>query len=224
MIIYYLMRKTHNVTGLSYLCQTKRADPHKYPGSGVDWRIHIKEHGFDITTEILQECHTREELRHWGIYYSELWNVVDSPSWANIIPETGSGGGTSESAKRSQLTRKASGYIHSAETVAKCLATKLANGTLNTTTPEVVAKIKATKLANSTYIHIWTPEAIAAASVKRAQTIAAKVLSGERDQAAIYAKSLATKLAKGIAGKWPPEMLAKSNATRKANKDRKSLQ
>lgn len=86
----YLYKKTHNVTGLMYLGKTSK-DPHKYRGSGKDWIPHIKEHGYNVTTEILKECQTNTELTYWGRYYSEMWNVVESDDWANRIPETGGG-------------------------------------------------------------------------------------------------------------------------------------
>lgn len=86
----YLYKKTHNKTGLQYLGKTTK-DPFRYKGSGKDWVPHINEHGYDVTTEILKECQSNEELRVWGRYYSELWNVVESEAWANRIPETGGG-------------------------------------------------------------------------------------------------------------------------------------
>jgi hypothetical protein len=92
MIIYYLMVKTHTVTGLKYLCQTKKSDPHNYLGSGKYWRLHLKTHGNDIHTEILKECSSKLELREWGIHYSNLWNVTKSNEWANLKDETGDGG------------------------------------------------------------------------------------------------------------------------------------
>lgn len=94
----YLYKKTHNKTGLQYLGKTEAADPHKYRGSGTIWIRHIKKHGYDVTTEILKECSTYEELRYWGSYYSELWNIVDEKdsngrkTWANLKPEEGVGG------------------------------------------------------------------------------------------------------------------------------------
>lgn len=90
-MIIYLYKKTHNKTGLQYLGQTTTDDPHLYPGSGVDWRTHIREHGYDVTTEILKECKTKEELSYWGRYYSQIWNIVESKNWANKIPESGGG-------------------------------------------------------------------------------------------------------------------------------------
>ncbi len=91
----YLYKKTHNKTGLQYLGKTKSTDPHKYQGSGKRWCHHIKKHGYDVTTEILKECQTNEELREWGKYYSELWDVVNDDNWANLKLEEGDGGDNS---------------------------------------------------------------------------------------------------------------------------------
>jgi hypothetical protein len=90
----YLYVKTHNNTGLKYLGKTKR-DPFQYLGSGVHWTRHLRKYGNDVTTEILKECHSNDELKYWGLYYSELWNVVGDDSWANLKPECGDGGDTS---------------------------------------------------------------------------------------------------------------------------------
>ena len=96
MTIYYLYVKTHNITGLKYLGKTKQ-DPYKYGGSGIMWRAHIKKHGYEVTTEILKECQTHEELKYWGLHYSTAWNVVNSRDsngnkiWANLVPEEGQG-------------------------------------------------------------------------------------------------------------------------------------
>lgn len=88
----YLYKKTHNKTGLQYLGKTISKDPHEYQGSGVYWKRHITEHGYDVHTEILKECSTEEELTRWGLYYSRLWNVAESKEWANLMEENGSGG------------------------------------------------------------------------------------------------------------------------------------
>ena len=88
----YLYVKTHIKTGLKYLGKTTNKDPHKYPGSGTVWRRHLDKHGYEYTTEILLETDSKEELTEKGIYYSHLWNVVDSKEWANLKPESGDGG------------------------------------------------------------------------------------------------------------------------------------
>jgi hypothetical protein len=101
----YLYKKTHKVTGLQYLGKTIK-NPYKYKGSGDIWKNHIKEHGYYVITEIIKECQSKEELNYWGRYYSELWDVVANPSWANKIPETGGGiGVSSEVAKTNNLRR-----------------------------------------------------------------------------------------------------------------------
>jgi len=88
----YLYVKTHNKTGLKYLGKTVAKDPHVYKGSGKVWKDHCSKHGYDYTTEILLETTSSEELRKAGIYYSTLWNVVESKEWANLTIEEGSGG------------------------------------------------------------------------------------------------------------------------------------
>lgn len=88
----YLYVKTHNKTGLKYLGKTISKDPHKYKGSGSYWTSHIKKHGYDVATEIIKECVTTEEVNKWGLYYSELWDIVNSDVWANLKPEIGDGG------------------------------------------------------------------------------------------------------------------------------------
>lgn len=88
----YLYVKTHNKTGLKYLGKTTAADPHLYKGSGKVWTDHCKKHGYDYTTEILFMSESKEEIKEKGIYYSDLWNVVDSKEWANLKKEECDGG------------------------------------------------------------------------------------------------------------------------------------
>lgn len=102
----YLYKKTHNVTGLKYLGKTVSKNPSRYKGSGIKWRSHIIEYGYDVTTEILKECKTIDELKYWGQYYSRLWNVVESPDWANLIEEAGPGGRWSNESKNKLSSTK----------------------------------------------------------------------------------------------------------------------
>ena len=88
----YLYVKTHNVTGLKYLGKTKN-DPFKYKGSGKLWKLHIKKHGYDVTTEILLQTETEQEIKEKGKEFSILWNIVESKNWANLKLEEGDGGG-----------------------------------------------------------------------------------------------------------------------------------
>jgi hypothetical protein len=99
MITLYV--KTHNKTGLKYLGKTEQ-DPFKYTGSGIYWKRHLKTHGRDVTTEVIKECKDNAEVKQWGLYYSELWNVVEAKDangkklWANEKPETGDGAPSGE--------------------------------------------------------------------------------------------------------------------------------
>jgi hypothetical protein len=143
----YLYKKTHKVTGLKYLGTTNSKNPYRYKGSGTYWRHHCDKHGYDIDTEILFETDSKEELKSKGIYYSELWNVVDSKEWANLKPEEGNGGGYvagSESAKkRSAKMIGHPNWLISQSESAKKLISKAQKELLSNLTPEEkIARIK----------------------------------------------------------------------------------
>lgn len=93
MCIYYLYVKTHCKTGLKYLGYTSKEDPHKYSGSGKYWLRHLKIHGKNYETKILYESSDKLEIKNQGLYYSNIWNIVDSDEWANLKPESGDGAG-----------------------------------------------------------------------------------------------------------------------------------
>lgn len=121
MSIYYLYVKTHTVTGLKYLGYTGKKDPYKYLGSGKYWQSHIRVHGTLITTEILHRCQSKADIKEHGLYYSELWNVVNARDgdgkkiWANLKPESGNGGcisGDNHQMKRPDVVAKISGENH----------------------------------------------------------------------------------------------------------------
>lgn len=123
MTIYYLYVKTHNISGLKYLGQT-RQDPFKYLGSGKYWKNHLNVHGKDISTKILRECHTSDEIKYWGIYYNKLWNIVENAEWANLKIEDGTGGDTSKTEnyikQKHLFSRKGKDnprFVHGNETV-----------------------------------------------------------------------------------------------------------
>lgn len=86
-------------SGLLYLCQTKR-EPYTYSGSGVRWEHHIRKHKPRIVTCVLGTYETMEELRESGLYYSRLFNVVESDEWANLREEDGTGGGAGKVGRR----------------------------------------------------------------------------------------------------------------------------
>lgn len=89
---YYLYVKKHNKTGLKYLGQTKAMDPCKYKGSGKYWTRHITKYGYDVNTTILLVTNNKKELSETGLFFSKLYNVVNSKQWANLKEECGDGG------------------------------------------------------------------------------------------------------------------------------------
>ena len=113
-MIIYLYVKTHTKTGLKYLGQTSQSDPHKYTGSGTRWLHHLKKHGRTYSTEILKECQSKEELKEWGLYYSNLWDIVKSNDWANLKPEEADGGRQSVESRR-KIGLASTGRVQSAE-------------------------------------------------------------------------------------------------------------
>lgn len=88
------MIKTHNKTGLKYLCYTQKEDHDRYTGSGKYWKLHIKEHGYDVVTEVLFQSESYDEFLEKARHYSETYGVVKSQDWANLRIEDGDGGDT----------------------------------------------------------------------------------------------------------------------------------
>lgn len=94
-ITYYLYLK-ESPKGLKYLGKTIK-NPNTYSGSGLVWKRHLKKYNFsneDITTTILFETTSKEELKEMGIFYSKKFNIVENKVFANLIDEEGQGGKT----------------------------------------------------------------------------------------------------------------------------------
>ena len=94
MIIHKLMIKTHNKTGLKYLCYTRKKDHINYSGSGINWLNHLLEHGFDFSTNLLLSTNDFDTFKFYAVEISILNNVVQSNEWANLKIEEGDGGDT----------------------------------------------------------------------------------------------------------------------------------
>lgn len=63
-----------------------------YIGSGTVWKQHLKKHKLtaeDITTTVLLETDSIEELKEVALYYSEKFQVESSKEFANLVPEDG---------------------------------------------------------------------------------------------------------------------------------------
>jgi hypothetical protein len=193
MTIYYLMVKTHKITGLKYLCQTKRKDPHKYLGSGTRWKYHLKKHGKTISTEIICECHSNAEIKERGLYFSELWDIVESKDWANLIPETGEGGSNTP------------------EVIQKAKETKLKNKTC-TTYSHIKEKIAATKIKNGTTSPKWDPATIELAKETKRQR------GNGSNSPSVKKKVRDTKLSKyGTLNPWTEKSIEKARQSRIKN-------
>ena len=94
MNFHKLLIKTHNVTGLKYLCYTKKEDHEQYPGSGKYWKRHLKQHGYDVTTELIFQTEDYSEFKRIAAKKSKEYDVVNSNLWANLRIEEGDGGDT----------------------------------------------------------------------------------------------------------------------------------
>jgi hypothetical protein len=90
----YLLVKQHNITGLKYLHKTTLEDHSKYHGSGKDWIPHLEEYGYDYSSTCIFQTEDKKTFKNMGIYFSELWNIVESDEWANRTREEGQGGNT----------------------------------------------------------------------------------------------------------------------------------
>lgn len=83
--------------GLFYLGKTNK-NPFNYNGSGLIWKRHLKKYNYsknNIETFIIFESYDLNEIKIMGNYFSNLFNIVKDDKWANLRPENGDGGDTS---------------------------------------------------------------------------------------------------------------------------------
>lgn len=85
-----------------YFGKTTDPNPVKYKGSRQYWRDHLRVHGNDVDTLWYCLYPEQEELIEFAKMFSELFDIVKSPAWANIKPENG-------------LDGSPNGYTHSEE-------------------------------------------------------------------------------------------------------------
>lgn len=106
--MYYLLMLTHNDTGLKYLCKTTRDDWHKYYGSGVYWRAHLKKHGKNVKHQLIFQTEDFDLFKSVCIGSSALLDVVESEDWANLTEERGDNGipGDLNPSKRPEVQEK----------------------------------------------------------------------------------------------------------------------
>ena len=87
----HLYIKTHNITGLKYFGKTTK-DPLRYFGSGKRWLAHLRDHGKNVSTEILGSFEDLDEASVVALRFSEEHQIVKSPMWANMIVENAADG------------------------------------------------------------------------------------------------------------------------------------
>ena len=85
----YLYVKTHNKTGLKYFGKTTNNNPYDYVGSGKYWKSHLKVHGNDVSTEIVETFISEVECEKFAVKFSNENDIVNSKDWANLISENG---------------------------------------------------------------------------------------------------------------------------------------
>jgi hypothetical protein len=93
----YLLIKTHEKTGLKYLCKHEAqsfSDCERYSGSGTYWKLHLKKHGKHIKTECVFMTEDKNEFKKVALEYSLKYDVINSKEWANLCNEEGQGGNT----------------------------------------------------------------------------------------------------------------------------------
>lgn len=94
--MHTLMVKTHLITGLKYLCYTRKTGKafDEYLGSGTAWKRHLAEHGELVDTQIIFQTENAAEFKKFAIQKSIELDVVSSLEWANLKIEEGDGGDT----------------------------------------------------------------------------------------------------------------------------------
>lgn len=87
--------KKHIVTGMLYFgCSTKQ-DIDKYYGSGKYWCRHINTHGKQYVRTIWVSgwFDDPDAIQEFALAFSELFDIEEDDSWANLKKETGLPGG-----------------------------------------------------------------------------------------------------------------------------------
>jgi hypothetical protein len=96
-MLIYLLLKQHNITKKYYLCKRTTNNiktVFSYTGSGKLWKLHLKKHGNNISTAILEIAKNNQELKQKAAFYNTVWNIGSNNQFLNLRPEEGDGGDT----------------------------------------------------------------------------------------------------------------------------------
>jgi hypothetical protein len=87
--------------GIKYFGKSTKENVEAYTGSGVIWQKRIKKYGkSSVKTLWVSDWYTdRDEIQKVALQFSKDNNIVESPQWANLIPENGLDGHSSDAAK-----------------------------------------------------------------------------------------------------------------------------
>lgn len=90
--------KRHSVTGKRYFGKSTRQNINSYKGSGKKWSNHIKKHGREhVVTEWISDWfYDKEEIQSFALSFSEIFDIVEDDSWANMKVENGLDGGSNK--------------------------------------------------------------------------------------------------------------------------------
>jgi hypothetical protein len=67
-------------------------NPHKYTGSGLYWKKHIKKHLPTVETIYVELFNDLDSLNEFALFFSEFHDIEHSDRWANLKPENGQDG------------------------------------------------------------------------------------------------------------------------------------
>jgi hypothetical protein len=118
------------LNGIKYFCMSTLPDFNKYHGSGKHWKRIVKKYGKKNvkTLWVSDWFYCPHHIQEFALMFSEYNQVVESDTWANIIPENGlTGNGSPDSVTRKKIADANSGKKYSDEVNAK----KASHGSLN---------------------------------------------------------------------------------------------
>jgi hypothetical protein len=156
--------KRHSMTGLRYFGKSIRKDIEKYKGSGTRWYNHIGKHGRKhVVTEWISDWfYDKEEIQSFAISFSEIFDIVESGEWANLIVENGLDGGyILPEERRKEVGKKISDAQNNPEwvaTVGKEKARKISNTQNDLEWKETTGKEKTRKIVDKNKEIMNNPE------------------------------------------------------------------
>lgn len=192
----YLYIKQHSITGLKYFGKTTR-NPYKYNGSGTHWKRHIKKHGKEHVITLWYKLYNDiDELTNTALALSDMFDIVESDTWANLRLEDGlSGGDTFTTNPNKEIIRQKVSITskHSnSRPERKILQSKIAIETNKNITPEQ-RKIAGRNISKTKQSEEWKSSHKVSDETKIKQSLSQKIRfakSEEKVKLSINAKKI----------------------------------